>query len=108
MELPSEVQVALAAFVAVLAANALKWASRFISNYVRGTPNQLDDKIWAAVRDVMNQIVDEDLTEREVDLVEREIAIEDKEHNFQDREEQVDADALKWARDNEPSKEESG
>ncbi len=55
MELPSEVQVALAAFVAVLAANALKWASRFISNYVRGTPNQLDDKIWAAVRDAIDQ-----------------------------------------------------
>ncbi len=55
MELPSEVQVALAAFVAVLAANALKWASRLISSYVRGTPSQLDDKIWAAVRDAIDQ-----------------------------------------------------
>ena len=55
MELPSEVQIALAAFVAVLAANALKWASRFITNYVRGTPNKLDDKIWAAVRDAIDQ-----------------------------------------------------
>ncbi len=55
MELPSEVQVALAAFVAVLAANALKWASRFVTNYVRGTPNKLDDKIWAAVRDAIDQ-----------------------------------------------------
>ncbi len=69
MELPSEVQVALAAFVAVLAANALKWASRFIANYVRGTPNTLDDKIWAAVQEALDQ----------------------------DYEEQVDAAALRWA-----------
>ncbi len=55
MELPSEVQVALAAFVAVLAANALKWASRLVTNYVRGTPNKLDDKIWSAVRDALDQ-----------------------------------------------------
>ncbi len=55
MEIPSEGQVALAAFVAVLAANALKWASRLITNYVRGTPNKLDDKIWAAVRDAIDQ-----------------------------------------------------
>ncbi len=61
MELPSEVQVALAAFVAVLAANALKWASRFITNYVRGTPNKLDDKIWAAVRDAIEQDRDEQI-----------------------------------------------
>ncbi len=61
MELPSEVQVALAAFVAVLAANALKWASRLISSYVRGTPNQLDDKIWAAVRDAIEQDRDEQI-----------------------------------------------
>ncbi len=59
MELPSEVQVALAAFVAVLAANALKWLSRLISSYVRGTPNQLDDKIWAAVRNALDEDRDE-------------------------------------------------
>ncbi len=59
MEIPSEVQVALAAFVAVLAANALKWGSRFITNYVRGTPNQIDDKIWAAVREALEQDRDE-------------------------------------------------
>ena len=95
MELPSEVQVALAAFVAVLAANALKWASRFITNYVRGTPNKLDDKIWTAMRDALHQVQDEDLEEREDAVSEREDVVSEREFVVDTQED----DAAKPARD---------
>lgn len=54
--LTPEIEVMIAAFVAVLAANALKWFSRFITNWVRGTPNKIDDKIWAAIQDALGEV----------------------------------------------------
>lgn len=56
--LTPEIEVMIAAFVAVLAANALKWLSRFITDYVRGTPNKIDDKIWAAIQDALGEVDD--------------------------------------------------
>ena len=54
-EIPHEVEVALAAFAAVLAANLVKWLSQRVTDFVRGTPNKIDDKIWAAVQGAMDQ-----------------------------------------------------
>ena len=45
-----EIEIALYVLVAVFAANAIKGAGRWITSYVRGTPTQIDDKIWAAVQ----------------------------------------------------------
>ena len=48
--MPHDLEAALAVFAAVMAANALRWASRWVTDLVRGTPNKLDDKLWAAVQ----------------------------------------------------------
>jgi hypothetical protein len=44
------------AFIAVLAANVVKWLYRRIDNHVKGTPNTIDDKIWDAVAKGIRQV----------------------------------------------------
>ena len=51
-----EIEIALYVLVAVFAANAIKGAGRWITSYVRGTPTQIDDKIWAAVQKGLKDI----------------------------------------------------
>ena len=49
MELLSpELTLAIAAAAGALAANVSKWVIRWVGNYVRGTPNKLDDRIFDA------------------------------------------------------------
>ena len=59
-DLPHEVEVAVAAFAAVIAANAVRWASRRVTDFVRGTPNKIDDKVWAAVQGAMDSVLKAD------------------------------------------------
>ncbi len=47
--LSPELILAIAAAAGALTANVSKWVFRWIGNYVRGTPNTLDDKIYRAV-----------------------------------------------------------
>ncbi len=77
MELTTEMQLALASFAAVMAANALRWLWRRLTDYVRGTPNKIDDKIVAAMNDVVGSALRNmpdftALEEREAELDDRE------------------------------------
>lgn len=45
-----ELTLALAAAAGALVANSSKWLLRWVGNYVKGTPNKLDDRIFAAVK----------------------------------------------------------
>lgn len=44
-----ELTLAIAAAAGALVANSSKWLLRWVGNYVKGTPNKLDDRIFAAV-----------------------------------------------------------
>ena len=45
-----EMETAAYTLAAVLVAGLMKGAGRWITSYVKGTPTQIDDKIWAAVQ----------------------------------------------------------
>lgn len=64
----SELGSAAAIFAAVLAANAARWLWRRVGDYVKGTHNKIDDKIFAAVkqavREASGQVTVGELTER--------------------------------------------
>ena len=45
-----EMEMAADTLAAVLVAGLMKGAGRWITSYVKGTPTQIDDKIWAAVQ----------------------------------------------------------
>ena len=45
-----ELETAAYTFAAVAVVGLLKGAARWITSYVKGTPTQIDDKIWAAVQ----------------------------------------------------------
>ena len=57
MTIGPELEMALAAFVAVMAAQLLKGLARAITSFVKGTPTSIDDKVWAAVQDAVYEAV---------------------------------------------------
>lgn len=57
--LTPEVVTALSVFAAVVAAQLLKGAVRMISSWVKSTPTNIDDKIWAAVVDAIDDAIDD-------------------------------------------------
>ena len=57
MEFGPEFEMALAAFVAVVAAQLLKGLMRMITSIVKRTPTSIDDKVWAAVQDAVYEAV---------------------------------------------------
>ncbi len=57
--LTPEMETAAYAFVAVLAANAVRWTWRWAQAYAASTPNKFDDKLVAAVRKGIEQVMDE-------------------------------------------------
>ncbi len=46
--LSPELTIAIAAAAGALTANVSKWVVRWLGNFVRGTPNKLDDRIFDA------------------------------------------------------------
>ncbi len=58
--LPPEMQTAIYAFIAVIAANAVRWVWRWVQAYADKTPNKLDDKIVAAVQKGIMKVVEEE------------------------------------------------
>ena len=54
----TELGGAAAVFAAVLAANAVRWAWRRLGDYVRKTPNKIDDKIFAAAKEAMEEVLE--------------------------------------------------
>ncbi len=50
-----EFTLAVAAAAGALVANSSKWLLRWLGNYVKGTPNKLDDRIFAAVKTAIAQ-----------------------------------------------------
>ncbi len=57
--LSPEFTIAIAAAAGALTANVSKWVVRWIGNFVRGTPNKLDDRIFEAARDAVHSALDE-------------------------------------------------
>lgn len=55
--LTPELVTALSVFAAVVAAQLLKGAVRMISSWVKSTPTNIDDKIWAAVYGALDNVV---------------------------------------------------
>ena len=57
--LSPELTIAIAAAAGALVANSSRWLFRWIGNYVRGTPNKLDDRIFEAAREALHVALDE-------------------------------------------------
>ena len=57
MTIGPELEMALAAFAAVVAAQLLKGLSRMITSFVKGTPTSIDDKVWAAVSEAVEDVL---------------------------------------------------
>ncbi len=57
--LSPELTIAIAAAAGALTANVSKWVVRWVGNFVRGTPNKLDDRIFEAAREALHIALDE-------------------------------------------------
>ena len=60
--LSPELTIAIAAAAGALTANVSKWVVRWVGNFVRGTPNKLDDRIFEAAREALHTALDERAT----------------------------------------------
>ena len=54
-----ELTLAIAAAAGALTANGGRWLFRLIGNFVKGTPNKLDDRIFKAAKAALQTVLDE-------------------------------------------------
>ena len=54
-----ELTLAIVAAAGALTANGGRWLVRLIGNYVKGTPNKLDDRIFEAAKAALHVALDE-------------------------------------------------